>query len=666
MSDFKEFSKLVNKQIEVMSKADRLFYVGLQDKDIVWDFYLQSFPEGTDELYKERTYHDCNCCKNFVRNMGNVVSVNGSELITIWDTAATSAPYPYNEIAAQLRDLVASLSIENVFLKQEQFYGAEKTRQLLDGGKLIVWEHLHTVLDIKFVSREVDAEKSVFTANAGVMKRGLEEISQVSLETVDGLITDNMIYRGEEFHNLVKEFAKFKKQYSKLNSDHARNLFIWDNVGSFAAKFKNTVIGTLAMDLSSGVDFEAAVRMYESKVAPTNYKRSKSLITPGMIKQATKTIEELGLRDSLERRHSTFTDVSVNDVLFVNSDTRTKMKDNDLSVLLMSEVKEKPKKVDGATQVSVNEFINNILPNSSTVEALVSNGMQGNFMTLTSPVNADSEPLFKWNNGFAWSYNGNITDSIKDKVKRAGGNVDAVMRVSLHWFNTDDLDIHVIEPDGNRICFRNKSGKLDVDMNVTSPLVRGAVENVRWLATPRDGVYKVLIDNYRNRESVDVGYELQVESAGKVYEYSYNKSVGRNSESLDITVKGGIIVNIKPAKGIIGSAISQEVWGIKTETFVAVDTIVLSPNYWESGNQTGNKHWFFILKDCKNPDSVRGFYNEFLRSDLDKHRKVFEILADKLKCEYSEDQMSGIGFSSTKNENLTVKVDGKRLYNIQF
>ena len=60
-----------------------------------------------------------------------------------------------------------------------------------------------------------------------------------------------------------------------------------------------------------------------------------------------------------------------------------------------------------------------------------------------------------------------------------------------------------------------------------------------------------------------------------------------------------------------------------------------------------------MLKGCKNPDSVRGFYNEFLRGDMNEHRKVFEMLASNMKAEYSDEQLSGVGFSTTNKQEIT-------------
>lgn len=64
------------------------------------------------------------------------------------------------------------------------------------------------------------------------------------------------------------------------------------------------------------------------------------------------------------------------------------------------------------------------------------------------------------------------------------------------------------------------------------------------------------------------------------------------------------------------------------------------------------------LDDCKNPEPVRGFFNEYLNSELTPHRKVFEVLADKMKTPYQEHQLSGLGFSSTMRNSVIVKVDG--------
>ena len=116
------------------------------------------------------------------------------------------------------------------------------------------------------------------------------------------------------------------------------------------------------------------------------------------------------------------------------------------------------------------------------------------------------------------------------------------------------------------------------------------------------------------------------------------------------------------------TAKSIEKWGLTTNNLVRVNTLLLSPNHWDD-NSVGNRHWFFILDGCHNPDPIRGLYNEFLQPSLEQHRKVFEVLGDKLKCQPSDDQLSGVGFSSTRKDTAVVVVQSgtkKRPYKIVF
>jgi hypothetical protein len=382
-----------------------------------------------------------------------------------------------------------------------------------------------------------------------------------------------------------------------------------------------------------------------------------------MIEQAIGTLKSLGLEAAVHRRYAAINDISVNNVLFVNRSVASQMKDSSgLTDLLMSGAKLKTPKLDNPPSISIEDFLE-MQPTS--IELLLQNSHLSNFMSLTT----SDEParLFKWDNQFAWSYDGDVTDSIKEKVKRAGGNVtNAALRVSLAWSNYDDLDLHCHTSTGEHIYYFNKQGILDVDMNAGGPRSRQPVENLSWRTSALyDGTYRIDVNQYSKRENTDVGFTLEVEHDGRIQQFSFDKPVVGTIQCLTIKVVNRKVVDIQVNNRLVGGSIPQTKWGVTTEQLVPVDTLLASPNHWD-GQGVGAKHWFFILKGCKNPGEARGIYNEFLRSDLEAHRKVFELLGAKTKCPYSDSQLSGVGFTAARNDAVTVLVEGIRPYRITF
>jgi len=659
VTEFSDFSQLVNEQFKNMAMHD--LYVVDVNKDDLWNTYLDAFPEGTNEIYKERREHDCNCCSQFVKRIGNVVAIIDGKVESVWHLHR-DAGYPYNEVANVLDTLVSQANIRSVFLHDESKVGQKTSIQVTEDQEVINWNHFWCTVPQRFVVSDIATKRSRIDSAAGVFKRGLDELPLDALDIVADLINDNAIYRGEEFKAQVDAFRTHKSNYLACKSDEQnKSLYVWSNIKDSVAKFKNTVIGTLVSDISDGVDLEQAVAKYEAKVAPQNYKRSSAIITKAMVTKAMETIDNLGIRDALERRHATISDVSVNDILYVNRDVQPLMRDA-LADDLMAETKPKGKKRDpqNVTEVSIADFIEKTIVGAGEIKLQVENNQVGNFMSIIAPTEPATDfQLFKWVNNFSWSYNGNMTDSIKERVKNAGGKIDARLRISLSWDNVDDLDLHVHEPDGTHIYFGNQCGKLDVDMNAGGQRVRGAVENVA-INDIKNGVYRVVVNNYSKRENTDVGFTIEVECHNQVWSYTYDKAVpnGRNIEVVDLCFRGDELALVtKDDKITVGSA-PVEVWGLNTQEFIKVNTIMLSPNHWHD-QQVGNKHWFFLLEGCKNPEPARGIYNEFLNSQLNEHRKVFEVLADKTKCAVSDDQLSGVGFSSTKSTTFTAMVDNR-------
>lgn len=647
---FKAFSNAVHRRYELLAKGE-LFVV---DIDNIFDTYLAAFPAGTNPIFRERTVHDCNCCKQFIRRLGGLVAITpDGKIQSVWDDL--DVPYPYNEVASRLSDVVRQAPIRTVFRSKEKKYGVEHNYDTASDQR---WDHFHGVVGTRHFSLDAATKRGVQEAIFQVLKRGLTELNVADIYTVIELIDSNSLYRGDEHRAALVEFRALKRRFD------GSDVFIWNNLGHRNASLRNTVIGTLLIDLAAGTPLDDAVRMFESKVAPMNYKRPTALITAKMVDDAAVKLAELGLEGAVHRRFARLSDVSVNNVLFVDNSIQGVMKDG-IAGLLASSVKSKTVDIKKATSISITDFLTTVATGAKSLSVLVGNRHAGNFVSLTG--GDGSERLFKWDNNFAWSYDGEVADSIKQRVKAAGGNVNALLRVSLGWFNYDDLDIHCLTPNEEHLYYGHKAGILDVDMNAAGAKdSRAAVENLAFQSLV-DGQYRFFVNNYMKKESIDLGFTIEIEHRGITQEFSYNKAV-RDKENVEVallTVVKGQVVKIESGPGMVGGTASNEKWGVQTETLVPVTVLMNSPNHWD-GQDVGQEHWFFMLKGCKNPDTVRGIYNEFLRSDFEKHRKVFEVLGAKTKCQPTDDQISGVGFSSGRGDTVTVVVDGRRAYNVTF
>jgi hypothetical protein len=195
-------------------------------------------------------------------------------------------------------------------------------------------------------------------------------------------------------------------------------------------------------------------------------------------------------------------------------------------------------------------------------------------------------------------------------------------------------------------------------------MARLPVENLAFTEL-RNGVYEVWVNQYRRRETTDFGFAIEYEYAGAVHQYSYDRALADRQDVpyFKFHVAGGELVTVETP--LVGGAASQEKWGVKTETLVPVALVTYSPNFWGT-NAVGAKHLIFGLKGCKNPGATRGLFNEFLRGDLEQHRKVFEVLASKAKCAFADEQISGVGFTAARGDTVTVVVDGRRAYALTF
>lgn len=663
MSNFHKIKLAVAEKFQRISQHD-LFRTSIP-KDTLWTTYLSAFPRGSNPIFRKRSEHDCSCCRHFIRSIGDVVAIIDDEIVSIWDV--TSGDPTYDTVAQAMSKHVKTYTIEDVFLHYEDHVGSFQSHEK-DAGMIRTWNHFYVDIPKRNERYPIIVPKADIPTKLGeyrtareTFNRALHEITTDAVDTVLELIAQNSIYRGADYTKSLEGFRKLQAEYRKKPT--AR--FAWKHLMSTPGTItgiRGTAIGTLLVDLSQGEELEASVTKFERMMAPTNYKRPTALVTARMVLDAREKVETLGL--SLERRYAALTDIKIGNVLFANRNARKAIKADVFDEVTTRSTVPNFTKTE---TIPIESFIENVVPQIEAMSIYVENKHNGNLVSLVAPVDKDAVPLFKWPNNFSWSYNGDMADSLQQKVKAAGGNVTGDLCCRLGWYNTDDLDLHMLEPgtQGNHIYFGNKlshstGGNLDVDMNVGNDrLTRTPVENIVYPDARRmlKGMYKLYVNQFRPRERDNVGFEVEIDIAGNVTRFEYAKAIPSAANVVFAELHYSPSKGIEIVKGLPSTPIARTMWGIQTGQFQPVSVFLRSPNYWTK--LVGNQHYFFMLDGCVNEGNARGFYNEFLRPELDKHRKVIEIVGSKMRTAETPNQLSGLGFSATKRDEIVVQVKGK-------
>ena len=699
-------SKMLQEQFMKMCATGKLFRSKVTG-DQIWVAYMQGF--GEDPIFRdpESSVHNCNQCKHFFHRYGNIVAIaKDNSIMTMYDGETTdeykesfrlmsellkSAPieelfvetfdYLYNAVYARCtkNDAMFALNLDHTvkrYTKEEaEKFGVVKPNETRTFNHFCVSVPKHF---IHFGNETVEALQARLRENKKIFKRGLEEIPADTLQLVIDLIDQGSLLNGDTHKFKVVDFLRMSKSYAKL-SEAEKDNWCWKIAVDYPyARFKNELIGILCTELAQGKELNAACQDWNIRIDPKNYMKATAPITRQMIDNAKAFIAENGYEESFNRRCATIEDIRVCDILHCNSGDGKVKPVSILDGIKPTSTRHKRSEFDGVEVVSIEKFMKDILPGCTSVEAFLLNSHKNNFVTLTTPVNKDSKPIFKWGNNFGWTYNGNLAgkSEIKEAVKAAGGFVDAFFRFSIMW-NEDgrsivDLDAHAMEPTGREIYYGQYKGRktpecggmLDIDM--ICPHNTG-VENIFWTEPERikDGAYRFWIVNFDGGNNN--GAKAEIAFGDEVFTYLVDHEIKGNVHIATVHVKNGAIDHIEQSKYLVDSnATSTEIYGLETNKFHKVNLVCLSPNHWDS--PIGNKHYFFMLDGAKSPESIRGFHNEFLRPELLEHRKVMEVLGTTLKVESTDKQLSGLGFNATVRDELVLRLQGthKRIIKVQF
>lgn len=264
----------------------------------------------------------------FVKNIGKLVSFMDGQMVTVWDFDTKSDVY--QPVVDALAAYVKTCAVVNPYYVSRNMisdgkFGTEMNYEYDADHKAVrTWDHFAVEIPQRFIvnSYDVSTKMAEWRDSANVFKRSLEELTMDAVDTVLELIAQNSLYRGKEFEGLVRGFKSDKQVYYRL-PDEKKSAYVWMAPGGASMnrlRIRNTAIGTLLVNLSEGMDVDAAVTAFEKVVAPANYKRPKAIFTKKMLEDAQKTVTELGYMNSLARRFATLDDITANNILFCNRD----------------------------------------------------------------------------------------------------------------------------------------------------------------------------------------------------------------------------------------------------------------------------------------------------------------------------------------------------------
>lgn len=711
----KHFREQMQQQLAVLIATGKLFRADITG-DEVWDTYLKAFEYDPIFRDPEKTIHDCNHCNNFIRRYGNIVAIDGdNNIITLFTFVGKDE---FKRVTVVLNNTISRVPIKNVFFEtfeelqalpyesckknsetfrlgiHENVKRYTKQEAEAHGGGIVTenqvmkFEHMSLMLNKLFVKRgqgSIDAIMSGYRDNKEVFKRAMDEISTDTFELVKDLISQGSLLDGATHIEKIDAILPLAQSYKDVPSTHQDN-WCWLHSYEFLyAKFRNTLIGVLCSELSEGMEINNACQNWNKRVDPINYMKAKSPITQKQIKDAKIFVEKHGYETAFKRRPATIDDIKSSEILHMNDDGG----DVNPSISIFDGVKStitrhRRSEFEGIEEMYIENFMKDVLPGCTSVEVFLKNNHEDNMVTLTTAETDDSKPIFKWDNNYSWTFNGNLAGKsmIKNAVKSQGGGVDGVLRFSIMWaedlIDDSDLDAHCSQPNGFEIYYskmRDSSTHGELDIDVINPQSHkrdkkvDVVENITWPDITRmpEGIYNMFIHQYSERSSQ--GFKAEIEFGGEFHEYEHKGSLrqGIKFKIARVALKDGkftIEHDLTPTDGI-GS--DKDIYNLKTNHFHKVNLMCLSPNHWGE-NTSGNKYYMFMLEGAQSSQTMRSFHNENLKGDLLAHRKVMEVLANTTMVESKPKELSGVGFNSTVRDEVILRLKGshKRVVKIKF
>lgn len=680
----------------------------------IWPAFLDLLPDN------ERAYYTCRTCQRFIETYGDLVTIeeNGNLAPVLWDTAPGGTHVMGHAVgpvfAMVHRELalrVYRAQITGVFYASEDTWGQPVTyvpprnRRYMAGTSF----HHMAVVGAPAWRGALSAAQMIAKRREehGMLARALVDYSLDVAVKARALLTDGGFYRAdvaraqaEWFAALHEKLAALHEKLREVRPLHAhahagtaafmrRDALLWRAVATAPEGFahvSSNVLGTLLDDIKARLPAVAIKARWEGKLQPASYQRPTADVTDGQLDAAEKVVAKLGVATSLARRYARVDEVSLYGWRPPAMSHATIAQGPMGPVVgVFSGLRQPAPSLNqpaSAVKMTWEKFARTVLPNAAQIEAQVPSD-SARFMAMTTAADPVAPPILAWDapearNPFSWYYHAGIDGSIKERARKAGGQVENVdMRCTLAWNTYDDLDLHCVGPEGHIFYGEKRVGHgwLDVDMNAGRGTTREPVENIRWpRGGTRVGYYRFIVQNYtfHERKRAPVAFRAELEVFGSVYQFegSISPNLETGAESNRTLVEfslnaNGIVTNWRSGLTRTFEQGALDGWSLAPGAFVPVRAIVPSPNTWEMHpKQRGDlharhgRHVFFLLEGCRDRSegAGRGLFVETLRGDLREARRAIEAYTENATVLEVSDPACGLGFSADQPWNVTLRV----------
>ena len=130
MDGFMKLKKELQTHFDEMQKeVTHLFEVNV-DKDELWNTYLDSFPAGTNEIFRERREHDCSCCRHFIKSIGATVAIKNNQIHTIWELNLGDTTY--QPVCDALDSFVKAHAVKDIYISRFSKIGTDFNFEEID------------------------------------------------------------------------------------------------------------------------------------------------------------------------------------------------------------------------------------------------------------------------------------------------------------------------------------------------------------------------------------------------------------------------------------------------------------------------------------------------------------------------------------------------------